>query len=496
MTDNLKQYQHYINGAWHDPATGEWFESDDPYRASPWALIARGNAEDADRAVTAARQAFIRGEWPALSASARGAALRRIGDLLDARAEELAKTESRDNGKRMVEVIPQLCYLSRGFHYYGGLADKIEGAVIPLDVPKIFNYTCHEPLGVVAAITPWNSPLMLAAWKMAPALAAGNTVVIKPSEHASASTLEFAALLEEAELPPGVINVVTGYGPEIGEPLVTHPDVAKITFTGSVAGGKRVSKLAADGVKRVTLELGGKSPQLVFADASLNDAINGVISGIFLSNGQTCVAGSRLLLHEPIHNEFLEKLIGKVERLRMGDPADSDTDIGPIANRPQFERILDHIEDAKKHGATCIQGGQAATRSECGDGWFVEPTVFTKVTPDMRIAREEVFGPVLAVMSFRDEEEAIAIANDTVYGLAAGVWTQDLRRAHVLSSRLQAGTVYVNTYRSVSVMSPVGGYKQSGYGRENGMDMIRDYMQVKSVWLNTDRVPDPFAART
>jgi aldehyde dehydrogenase (NAD+) len=333
---------------------------------------------------------------------------------------------------------------------------------------------------------------MLAVWKLAPALAAGNTVVLKPSEHASASTLELAAMLEAAGLPPGVVNVVTGLGAEIGAPLVEHPDVAKITFTGSDASGKRIAATAAADLKRVTLELGGKSPQLVFEDADFDNAVNGVLSGIFLALGQSCIAGSRLLVHDSIHDRFVEHLVAGMQGVRIGDPFDAATQLGPVANQPQHAKVLAFIEQARAEGARCVLGGRAVHPAKCGAGWYVEPTIFTNVQPNMQLYREEVFGPVLAVCRFHTEDEAVQMANDSAFGLAAGIWTTDMARSIRLAERIAAGTVYVNTYRSVSSLSPVGGYKHSGYGRENGIDAIREFLQVKSVWLGLIPVPNPF----
>jgi len=333
-------------------------------------------------------------------------------------------------------------------------------------------------------------------WKLAPALAAGNTVVVKPSEFTSASTLEFMKLVEEAGFPPGVVNVVTGFGPDVGSPLVEHPLVAKVAFTGSDLTGQRVYEAAARGLKHVSMELGGKSPNIVFADADLDNAMKGVISGIFAATGQTCIAGSRLLVQESIHDQFLEKLVAFARTARMGNPMDRDTQIGPVTNQPQLEKILKYIDIAKGEGARTELGGERASRPECGDGWFVEPTIFSGVKNSMRIAQEEVFGPVLSVIPFKDEEDALAIGNDVVYGLAAGVWTKNIRRALVMAEKLQAGTVWVNTYRAVSYLSPFGGYKRSGLGRESGQEMIKEYMQVKSVWISTATdVPNPFIQR-
>ena len=348
----------------------------------------------------------------------------------------------------------------------------------------------------VVAITAWNSPLLLTAYKLAPALAAGNTVVLKPSEFTSASALEFVKLVEEAGFPPGVVNVATGYGREVGEALISHPDVAKVAFTGGSTTGRHVYETAAGGLKRVTLELGGKSPNIVFEDADIEDAVKGAISGIFAASGQTCVAGSRLLLQERIHDEFVDRLLETAKTARMGNPMDMDTQVGPVTTPPQFDKVLNYIAIAKDEGANCLLGGRAAQRPECGDGWFVEPTIFDDVTNDMRIAQEEVFGPVLSILRFSDEDEAVAIANDVVYGLAAGIWTQNIRRSITVADRLHAGTVWVNTYRAVSFMSPFGGYKMSGLGRENGADAIREYLQTKSVWISTaSEVPNPFVLR-
>ena len=493
----LDKYKMHIGGEWVDAASGETFESDNPFTAEPWALIPKGGPDDVDRAVDAAHAAFTEGDWSKMTPTQRGHLLRKLGDLLSDNADRLAEIEVRDNGKLIAEMSAQMNYMPQWYHYFGGLADKIEGSVIPIDKPGHFNYTRWEPLGVCACITPWNSPLLLTTWKLAPLLAAGNTAVIKPSQYTSASMLEFMKIFEQAGFPTGVVNVVTGFGSSIGTPLVEHPKVAKVAFTGSEETGIRVYEAAARSIKRVTMELGGKSPNIVFADAHMDNAVKGVISGIFAATGQTCIAGSRLLVQESIHDEFVDKVIDLAKQARMGDPAQFETQVGPVTNVPQFETVLNYIQVAKDEGAETALGGGPASRPECGDGWFVEPTIFTGVKNDMRIAQEEVFGPVLSVIPFKDDDEAVAIGNDVVFGLAAGVWTQNIGRAISMADRLKAGTVWVNPYRAVSYMSPFGGYKRSGLGRESGQEMIKEYLQHKSIWIETSNAeaPNPFILR-
>jgi len=480
----MERYSLYIDGQSSPAASGEWFDTANPYTGETWAQVAKGGPADVDCAVKAAHRAFSEGPWPAMTASQRGMLLHKVGDLIARDAKRLAELEVRDNGKLYAEMFGQLSYIPQYFYYFGGLADKIQGTVIPLDKKGYFNFTRNEPLGVVAAITPWNSPLLLLTWKLPAALAAGCTVVIKPSEFTSVSTIEFAKLFEEAGFPPGVVNVVTGFGADVGSQLVEHPLVRKVAFTGSDATGRAINIQAAKHFKHVSLELGGKSPNIVFDDANIDDAVNGAVSGIFAATGQTCIAGSRLLLQESIHDAFMDKLLALARTARMGDPMSPDTQVGPITTPPQYQKVLDYIDIAKKEGAQLMMGGGPATRPECGKGWFVEPTIFAGVNNAMRIAQEEVFGPVLSVIKFKTEDEAVAIANDSRYGLGAGVWTADIGRALRLTERIQSGTVWVNTYRAVSYMSPFGGYKDSGLGRENGIDAIREYLQVKSAWIN------------
>ncbi|MEN3353409.1 MAG: (Z)-2-((N-methylformamido)methylene)-5-hydroxybutyrolactone dehydrogenase, partial [Betaproteobacteria bacterium] len=404
---SLSKYKMFIGGEWVDAASGVTFESVNPFTGKPWAHIPRAGAADVDRAVRSAHKAFTEGDWRKLTATQRGALLRKLGDLIGPKAKFLAEIEVRDNGKLISEMSAQTAYMAQWYYYFGGLADKVEGAVLPSDKADIFNYTRHEPLGVVAALVPWNSPLLLTAWKLAPALAAGNTVVLKPSEFTSASLLEFMKLVQEAGFPPGVVNVVTGFGPETGAPLVEHPLVAKITFTGSDATGQKIYESAARGLKRVSLELGGKSPNIVFDDANLDNAVKGAISGIFAATGQTCIAGSRLLVQRSIHDAFVEKLVAFAKTAKMGDPMSTDTQVGPITTPPQYKKVLDYIDIARGEGAKVALGGAKA--ADFGDGYFVQPTIFTGVKNTMRIAQEEVFGPVLSVIPFEDDEEAIAV---------------------------------------------------------------------------------------
>jgi (Z)-2-((N-methylformamido)methylene)-5-hydroxybutyrolactone dehydrogenase len=491
----LQSYDLYIGGEHAKPASGLYFSSDNPYTGEIWASIARGTAQDVDRAVAAANSALP--VWNALKPSERGRLMVRFADTVEENAERLAALEVRDNGKLFAEMLPQVRMAADWFRYYGGLADKIEGSVIPTGKPNMLTFTRHEPLGVVGLITPWNSPLLLLTHKLATALAAGNVAVIKPSEFTSASTLEFAELFAQAGFPRGVVNVVTGLGSEAGAALVAHPTIAKIAFTGSELGGQRINEAAAREFKHVALELGGKSPNIVFEDADLEAAVVGAIAGIFAASGQTCIAGSRLLLQRSIHDQFVERLVKTAGEARIGDPMQAATNVGPVATQPQFEKVLKYIEIAKAEGARCVLGGGAYTGPGASGGRFVSPTIFTGVNNQMRIAREEVFGPVLAIIPFDTEDEAFQIANDTPYGLAAGVWTSDIGRALRASDRLQAGTVWVNTYRVGGTSTPFGGYKRSGMGREGGIEAIKEWVNTKTVWICGK--PDtsyPFVMRT
>ena len=476
-----RTYDLYIDGRPEKPASGEYFDTDNPYTGEVWASIARGNAADVECAVAAATHALP--VWNALKPADRGRLLLKLADLIDHNAEALAAAEVRDNGKLYTEMLPQVRMAADWYRYYAGLADKIEGSVIPTGKANMFTFTRHDPLGVVALITPWNSPLLLLSHKLATALAAGNAVIVKPSEFASASTLEFAELFALAGIPPGVVNVVTGFGGEAGAALVAHPNIAKVAFTGSESGGRKINEAAAREFKHVALEMGGKSPNIVFDDADLDAAVVGAIAGIFAAGGQTCIAGSRLLLQKTIHDRFVDQLVEMAGSARIGDPMQASTHVGPIATPPQYEKVLQYIDIARREGARCVLGGGPYTGPGARGGRFVAPTIFTGVHNQMRIAREEVFGPVLSVIAFDTEEEAFQIANDTPYGLAAGVWTSDIGRALRASERLQAGTVWVNTYRLGGASTPFGGYKHSGIGREGGVEAIKEWVHTKTVWI-------------
>ena len=492
----MKTYNHYINDEWVEPSSGVYLDSENPFTGEIWARVARGNAEDADLAVKAAKEAFENSDWAEMRPTQRGKLLVGLAEIIEREAVRLGEIEVRDNGKLIAEMGAQTKYLAEWYRYYGGLADKIEGAVIPSDKPGMFNFTRYEPLGVVGMITAWNSPLLLLAWKLAPALAAGNTAVVKPSEFTSASSLEFMELIREAGFPKGVVNCITGLGLEVGQPMVDHPNLDKVAFTGSDASGQKIYESAAKKIIPVTLELGGKSPNIVFEDADFESAVMGTISGIFAATGQTCIAGSRLLVQRSIHDSFVERLIEVAKEAKIGDPMSTETHVGPVTTPPQYKKILDYIEVARKEGAKCVLGGKPYAGDGLRSDRFVEPTIFTGVSNQMRIAQEEIFGPVLSVIPFDDEDEAIALGNDIVFGLAAGVWTSDIGRALRMSEKLKAGTIWVNTYRAVSFTSPFGGYKRSGKGRESGQESIKEFLQVKSVWIAQETTTaNPFIMR-
>lgn len=490
-----REYQNHIGGKSVPAADGRRFSSTNPTTGKVWGHFAESSKADVDRAVRAAAGAF-EGPWRRLSPTRKGRLMMAWGDLIAANAETIASLETQQNGKLIAEMRAQAKAVKDWLYYFGGLADKIEGRVIPIERASVLNYTLREPLGVIGVIVPWNSPTFLTIMSVAPALAAGNTIVLKPSEVTSASAFELARLAEEAGFPPGVINVVTG-GREAGEALVDHEGVAKISFTGSEGGGKAIASRAGARLAGVTLELGGKSPNIVFGDANLEQAEAGVLAGIFAAAGQTCVAGSRAFVHESIYDKFLARLVDRAKKIRLGDPLLAETQMGPVATTAQLKKDEDMLARAVSEGAEILQGGKRTSVAGFEGGLFFEPTIVHRMGPKNHIMNEEVFGPVLAVTPFRDDDEVVRLANATRFGLAAGVWTRDLARAHTMARRLQAGTVWINIYRALTFNSPFGGFKSSGLGRANGMESVDQYLQTKSVWVELgDEVQDPFVLKT
>jgi len=470
----------YVGGQWVDAIASATFPTINPATEERLTTVAEGRAEDIDRAVGAARKAFEEGPWARMSGSDRGRILWKIGDLLEARVAEVAEIETLDSGKTITESsrvdVPMAADC---FRYFAGWASKIEGGTIPVRA-NCFGYTLREPLGVVGQIIPWNFPILLAAWKVAPALAAGNTIVLKPAEQTPLSALRLAQIAEEAGLPPGVLNVVTGFGPTAGAALVDHPGVDKIAFTGSTSVGQEIMRRAGGTLKRLTLELGGKSPNIVFADADIDLAVRGAGNGIFYNKGEVCTAGSRLFVEEALHDAFLDRLAAFTAKLQQGDPLDPKTRLGPQVSEAQMARVLSYVDRGKGEGARLVMGGGRAP----GKGYFVRPTIFDDVRNTMTIAREEIFGPVLSVLRFREVEEVVRLANDTPYGLAAAVWTKDIKKAHRAARLIRAGTVWINTYGLYDSAMPFGGYKMSGFGRELGQHGLLEYTQTKSVWVD------------
>lgn len=480
----MKKYSHWIDGAYSEPNSRKWMDSVDPYTGDPWAKIPMGTTADAEVAVTSAKRAMTVGPWATMSASERGKIMRRMGDITLENIELLAELEVRDNGKLLLEMRGAIRNVAEIWYYYAGLADKLQGAVMPVEKPDMVAMTNRAPVGVVLALTAWNAPLNFLALKCAPALAAGCSVVVKPSEFSSISSLEFAELTRRAGLPDGVLNVVTGLGQDIGAPLVEHRDIAMVTFTGSDQTGAKVYEAAARNMKRVAMELGGKSANIVFEDADLNAAVAGAVSGIFGGGGQMCTAGSRLLVQRSILEPFLDQLLTSASTVKLGNPMDPATQMGPMSTAPQYAKVLKFIDIAKAEGARCVLGGSPATGPGLIGGQFIEPTIFVDVANSMRIAQEEVFGPVLSIISFEDEADAVSIANDTPYGLAAGVWTRDIGRMFRMSKALDVGTVWGNTYRTYSYMMPFGGMKHSGVGREMGIEAVDDFLETKSLMIS------------
>lgn len=481
------QNQLFIDGQFVPAAGGGTLDVVSPRDGSLLTRIAAAEAEDVDRAVAAARRAFP--AWAGLAAAERGRLLLKLADAIEANAEELAQLESRDTGHPIRDSrgldVPRTAAC---FRYFGGIADKIEGAVIPVEA-GFLNYVQRKPIGVVGQVVPWNFPLMFTSWKMGPALAAGNTVVIKPSEITPLSTLRIAELMQEVGFPAGVVNVVPGYGHTAGQRLAEHEDVGKIAFTGSTATGQRIVEASKGNLKRVQLELGGKGANIVFEDADLEAAVNGAAWAIFHNQGQACIAGSRLILHERIADAFLEKFLALARSIRLGDPLDPNTEMGPLTSALHRDRVLAYVDIAQQQGGKILTGGKAPDAPGLADGYYIEPTV-VEAQPSDRVAQEEVFGPFVTVLRFGSDEEALEIANGTDYGLGSGLWTRDLQRAHRIADRIQAGMCWINCYKRVSPGSPFGGVGKSGYGREMGFEAIHDYTEAHSVWVNVDaRIP-------
>ena len=482
----MKRYKMLIDGEWVAAGDGGTFLSLNPATGENWAEIPEATAEDVDRAVRAAHRACYEGPWARMSATERGHCLRRLGDLLAERSEHLGEVETRDTGKMFKETRWQAKYISEFYHFYAGAADKIHGETLPIDKPDMFVFTNREPLGVVAAVVPWNSQLFLSAVKIGPALAAGNTVVLKASEHASAAMLDFGALIAEAGIPDGVVNIVTGHGDPCGRVLTSHPMVARVSFTGGPASARHVIGNTRNNFAEISLELGGKSPFIIFDDADIESAVNGAVGGIFGASGQSCVAGSRLIVQEDVADEVLARMAAIAGAVRIGDPMAEETEMGPLCTYGQLENIEREIARAVEEGGRIICGG---ARAEVGSDMYFQPTIVDCPRPDLQIVDTELFGPVLSVLRFRTEEEALTLANDTVHGLASGIFTRDSARALRMSRAVRAGIVWVNTYRAVPPIAEFGGMKTSGYGRESGFQAVYDYTRPKTVWMNTSSEP-------
>lgn len=493
MSD-IHTYRMLIDGEWVEASDGGCFDSINPATGKVWSRIPEATEADVDRAVRAAHRALTDGPWAQMSPTERGHCLRRLGDLLAEHSEELGRTECIDTGKMFKETRWQAKYIAEFFHFYAGCADKISGETLPIDKPDLFVFTDREPLGVIAAVVPWNSQLFLSAVKIGPALAAGNTFVLKASEHASAAMLEFGKMIEQAGIPAGVFNIVTGHGEPCGRTLTSHPLVARIAFTGGPVSARHVIRNSAENFAQVSLELGGKSPFIVFDDANIESAVNGSVAGIFGASGQSCVAGSRLYLQENIADEFLARMKAVAGGIRIGDPLAEETEMGPLCTQAQLDNIEREVAHAQSEGGTVLCGGKRPTGL---DGLFFQPTIIECPRQDLRIVDTELFGPVLSVLRFKDEAEVIGLANDTTHGLAAGIFTRDSARSLRMAKAVRAGIVWVNTYRVISPIAEFGGMKNSGYGREGGFQAIYDYTRPKTVWMNMsdDPVASPFQPR-
>ncbi|WP_134498198.1 aldehyde dehydrogenase [Microvirga pakistanensis] len=485
-----------IGGEWVEPKSGRYLPSYDPTNGQPWYEAADADAADVDAAVAAAQKAFTSPDWRRMTQTQRGKLIRRLAELVARNGDMLARIETRDNGKLLREMQVQLQGAPDTYHYFAGMADKLHGDTIPVNKLDMLNFTLREPIGVVGMITPWNSPLMLLTGTLAACLAIGNTVVVKPSEHTSASTLALGELFEEAGFPPGVFNVVTGYGNTAGEALVRHPGLAKIAFTGSTQTGRRIAAHAASNLVPCQMELGGKSPHVVFSDVDVDRAVNGVVAGIFAAAGQTCIAGSRCFVEASVYDQFMDRLIQRANEIRIGHPMDEETQLGPVALHAQLEKVESYVGMGVAEGATIVAGGHRPQREDLIQGWYFEPTIFAGAKNNMRFMQDEIFGPVVGVIPFSDEKELIALANDTRYGLAAGIWTKDIDRAMRFAREVDAGTVWINTYRSAAYMSPSGGFKESGYGKRGGFEVMREFSRVKNVVVDYSGAnQDPFVIR-
>ena len=489
----MKHFKHFINGKFSEGS--EKFETLNPANGKPWATFPAASEEESIFAIESAHNALYEGQWSKLNATQRGKLIHRLGDLIAKNASELGELETRDSGKLAVETKAQSSYVADYYYYYAGLADKIQGEVLPIDKPNMQVFTTREPIGVVVAIVPWNAQLFLSATKIAPALAAGNTIVVKASEQAPAALFKFAELVHECGFPPGVINIITGFADPCGKTLTTHPKVARIAFTGGTEVARHIVRNSAENFAHVSLELGGKSPMIIFEDCNIDGAVNGIIAGNFGASGQSCVAGSRVFIQRSIHSKIVELIKQRAEKIVVGNPLDSKTQVGPLATIHQVERASKVINDSVKQGANLVFGGKQP--SQLKEGWYFEPTLLDCANQEFECVKTELFAPVISVIAFDTEEEAIAMANDSDYGLGSGVFTENLARAHRVSAKIHSGIVWINTYRAISPISPFGGVKQSGGSREAGIDAIHEYTRTKTTWINTSSEPmsNPFIMR-
>ena len=489
----MEHFKHYINGKFSSGS--ERFETLNPANGMPWATFPSATEDESNFAIESAHKALYDGAWSSLTPTQRGKLIHRLGDLISEHASELGDLETRDSGKLAVETRAQSSYVSDYYYYYAGLADKIQGEVLPIDKPDMRVFTTREPIGVVVAIVPWNAQLFLSATKIAPALAAGNTLVVKASEQAPAALFKFAELVEKSGFPPGVINIITGFAEPCGRVLTTHPKVARIAFTGGTEVARHIVRNSAENFAHVSLELGGKSPMLIFEDCNIDGAVNGIIAGNFGASGQSCVAGSRVFIQRSIHSKIVDKIKERTKNIIVGDPLDSDTQVGPLATKLQVERALSVVKQSIKQGASLIFGGNKPSHKK--EGWYFEPTLLDCPNQEFDCVKTELFAPVISVIAFDTEEEAIRMANDSAYGLGAGVFTENLARAHRVSEKIQSGIVWINTYRAISPIAPFGGVKQSGGSREAGIDAIHEYTRTKTTWINTSSEPmsNPFIMR-